>query len=95
MKITHLILENFSNIDTAMNANRIEIDFTKAKNKIILFDTSGKFFNINANEIPSGRGFGQPLRLMVDLSNNDNIADMFVFKAKEKYLIASNNETLY
>ena len=58
--------------------------------KIILFDTSGKFFNINANEIPSGRGFGQPLRLMVDLSNNDNIADMFVFKAKEKYLIASN-----
>ncbi len=59
--------------------------------KIILFDTSGKFFNINASEIPSGRGFGQPLRLMVDLANNDNIAEMFVFNPKEKYLIASDN----
>lgn len=38
--------------------------------KIILFDTSGKFFNINANEIPSGRGFGQPVRLMADLGVN-------------------------
>ncbi len=58
--------------------------------KIILFDTSGKFFNISANEIPSGRGFGQPLRLMVDLSNNDNICEMFVFEPKTSYLVASN-----
>ena len=58
--------------------------------KIILFDTSGKFFNVNANEIPSGRGFGQPLRLMVDLGMNDNICEMFVFDAKAQYLIASN-----
>ena len=58
--------------------------------KIVLFDTSGKFFNISGSEIPSGRGFGQPLRLMVDLGNNDNICDMFVFEPKTQYLIASN-----
>ena len=58
--------------------------------KIVLFDTSGKFFNISGSEIPSGRGFGQPLRLMVDLGNNDNISDMFVFEPKASYLIASN-----
>ncbi len=58
--------------------------------KIILFDTSGKFFNISGSEIPSGRGFGQPLRLMVDLGNNDNICDMFAFEPKAQYLIASN-----
>lgn len=59
--------------------------------KIILFDTSGKFFTIPANEIPNGRGFGQPLRLMVDLGMNDNICDMFVFEPKAQYLIASNS----
>ena len=59
--------------------------------KIILFDTSGKFFNINASEIPSGRGFGQPLRLMVDLGIADNISEMFVFDPKAQYLIASNS----
>ncbi len=59
--------------------------------KIILFDTSGKFFNVNGSDIPSGRGFGQPLRLMVDLGNNDNICDMFVFEPKAGYLIASDS----
>ncbi|MBR2033697.1 MAG: DNA topoisomerase IV subunit A, partial [Alphaproteobacteria bacterium] len=58
--------------------------------KIVLLDNSGKFFNVSGSEIPSGRGFGQPLRLMVDLGINDNIVDMFVFEAKAKYLIASN-----
>ena len=58
--------------------------------KIVLLDNSGKFFNIAASEIPSGRGFGQPLRLMVDLGNNDNVVDMFVFDSSAKYLIASN-----
>lgn len=58
--------------------------------KIVLLDTSGKFFNISGSEIPSGRGFGQPLRLMIDLGNTDSIVDMFVFDSKAKYLIASN-----
>ncbi len=59
--------------------------------KIVLFDTSGKFFNISGSEIPSGRGFGQPLRLMIDLGNNDNICEMFVFEPKASYVIASTD----
>ena len=58
--------------------------------KIVLLDTSGKFFTIQASDIPSGRGFGQPLRLMVDLANNDNIAEMFVFEPAVSYVLASN-----
>lgn len=59
--------------------------------KIVLFDTAGKFFNISGSEIPSGRGFGQPLRLMIDLGNNDNICEMFVFEPKASYVIASTD----
>ena len=58
--------------------------------KIILFDTSGKFFNINASEIPSGRGFGQPVRLMIDLGGTDNVCAMFVFEKGAKYVVASD-----
>lgn len=36
MKINYLILENFSNIETSMNTNRVKIDFTKATNRVIL-----------------------------------------------------------
>lgn len=59
--------------------------------KIVLLDNKGKFFSISASEIPSGRGFGQPLRLMIDLANNDQIASMFVYNKELQYLIASDN----
>ena len=58
--------------------------------KIVLFDTTGKFFNINAHEIPSGRGFGQPVRLMAELGVNDNISAMFTFEKDAKYVISSD-----
>ncbi|MBR1649091.1 MAG: DNA topoisomerase IV subunit A [Alphaproteobacteria bacterium] len=58
--------------------------------KIIILDSSGKFFNISANDIPSGRGFGQPLRLMADIANSDTVAAIFVFEPKASYLLASN-----
>ena len=58
--------------------------------KIVLFDTTGKFFNINAHEIPSGRGFGQPLRLMTELGVNDNVCAMFVFEKGAKYIVATD-----
>lgn len=58
--------------------------------KIVILDNKGKFFSIAANDIPSGRGFGQPLRLMIDLANNDEVVAMFVYEQKANYLIASD-----
>lgn len=58
--------------------------------KIVILDSSGKFFNVSANEIPTGRGFGQPLRLMVDIANQDTVTAMFVFEPKASYLLASH-----
>ncbi len=58
--------------------------------KIVLLDNKGKFFNIAANDIPSGRGFGQPVRLMIDLAQTDDIAAMFVYEPDARYLIASD-----
>ena len=58
--------------------------------KIVILDNKGKFFNIAAKDIPSGRGFGQPVRLMIDLANNDDIVSMFVFENGARYLIASD-----
>ena len=59
--------------------------------KLVVLDSSGKFFNISANDVPTGRGFGQPLRLMIDIANNDSITAMFVFEPKASYLLATNS----
>ena len=58
--------------------------------KIVILDNKGKFFSISANDIPSGRGFGQPIRLMIDLANSDEVTAMFVYEAGANYLIASD-----
>ncbi len=58
--------------------------------KIVLFDTAGKFFNINASEIPSGRGYGQPVRLLADLGVSDNVVSMFVFEKGARYIVSSD-----
>ncbi len=57
--------------------------------KILLFDTSGKFFTISANDIQRGRGFGQPIRLMVDLANEDDIVCVKIHEPQSKLLVAA------
>ena len=58
--------------------------------KLILFATNGKFFTLEANSLPGGRGHGEPVRLMIDLDESDEILECFVNKAGRKLLVASN-----
>jgi topoisomerase-4 subunit A len=57
----------------------------------VLFATSGRAFTLKADAIPRGRGDGQPLRLMVDLTNEDAVVAMFVHQDAAKWLIASSD----
>jgi len=38
--------------------------------KLLMFSTDGRFFTLDAAKLPGGRGFGEPVRLMVDLDDN-------------------------
>ena len=79
--------ENFKFKDDDTLAFAIHAQTT---DKIVILDNKGKFFNIAANDIPSGRGFGQPVRLMIDLANSDEVVSMFVYEPKASYLLASD-----
>ncbi len=57
--------------------------------KLILFATNGKFFTLEASQLPGGRGHGEPLRLMVDLEENHDFAEIFVHDPSRKLLVAS------
>ena len=58
---------------------------------IILFATDGRFYTIPCNKLPSGRGFGEPLRLITDLGNEHDIVNLFLYKPGEKILVASSS----
>ncbi|MFZ1107703.1 MAG: DNA topoisomerase IV subunit A [Rhodomicrobium sp.] len=57
--------------------------------KIVLFATNGKFYTLEANALPGGRGHGEPVRLMIDLDEADDILEGFMHKPGRKLLVAS------
>ncbi|UWQ05119.1 DNA topoisomerase IV subunit A [Aliiroseovarius crassostreae] len=58
--------------------------------RLLVFDTNGKFFTLSAANLPGGRGMGEPLRLMVDLPNEAEIVDLFIHRPGAKLIVASN-----
>ena len=59
--------------------------------KILVFGSNGRFYTIGGDELPPGRGFGEPLRLLVNLPNDADIVDMEVYKPGEKLLVAADD----
>ncbi|PZQ45415.1 MAG: DNA topoisomerase IV subunit A [Micavibrio aeruginosavorus] len=58
--------------------------------KIVLFGTNGVFYTIGGDKLPPGRGFGEPVRLIVDLPNDADIVDMAIYHADAKMIVASD-----
>jgi len=63
----------------------------ESTDKVVFFASNGRFFTIQADKLPSGRGFGSPLRLMIDLPNEEEIISVFSFRENVKYIIASES----
>ncbi len=57
--------------------------------RLCLFATNGRAYTIKAGDIPRGRGDGQPVRLLADLSDGDDIVRLFVHRDGVKMLVAS------
>ena len=57
--------------------------------KLLLLATNGKIFTLEASLLPGGRGHGEPVRLMIDLEENHDFADVFIYQPGRKLLIAS------
>jgi topoisomerase IV subunit A len=62
----------------------------QTSDRLTLLATNGKAFTLKAADLPRGRGDGQPVRLLAELTNEDDITALFVAAEGTKYLIASN-----
>ncbi len=59
--------------------------------KILLFATNGKFFTLEANQLPGGRGQGEPVRLMFELEESADIVNVFVHEPGRKLLLGATS----
>jgi topoisomerase-4 subunit A len=57
--------------------------------RLILLATNGKTFTLKAGELPRGRGDGQPVRLLAEMANEDDVTALFLPQEGMRYLIAS------
>lgn len=57
--------------------------------KVILVASNGRFYTLGCDRLPGGRGQGEPVRLMIDLPNEDEIIALFVHQPGKKLILAS------
>lgn len=57
--------------------------------KSLIFSSNGKFYTVENNQLPSGRGYGDPLSSIIDLQDGDNIVSLHPYDQNFEVLIAS------
>ncbi len=65
--------------------------FAESISKILVLATDGKIFTLDAAKLPGGRGHGEPIRLMADLGEGEEIVAVFPYTAGAKMLVAATD----
>jgi topoisomerase IV subunit A len=58
--------------------------------KLLIACDNGRFYTLGADKLPGARGFGEPLRSMLDIDADTHIIAIFPHRAKAQILLASN-----
>ncbi len=58
--------------------------------KLLIAAENGRFYTLGCDKLPGARGFGEPVRTMIDLESDTNIAKMLVHKEGGRLLLASS-----
>ncbi|MBY8828764.1 DNA topoisomerase IV subunit A [Hephaestia mangrovi] len=59
--------------------------------KLLLAVESGRFYTLGADKLPGGRGFGEPVRLMIDIDGEQDIVGLLPASVTEKLLVAASD----
>ncbi|KQS04430.1 DNA topoisomerase IV subunit A [Sphingomonas sp. Leaf357] len=59
--------------------------------KILLAAENGRFYTLAADRLPGGRGFGEPVRLMIDLDGEVGIVALLPASRAKKLLVAASD----
>jgi len=58
--------------------------------KLLIACDNGRFYTLGADKLPGARGFGEPLRTMVDIDADAQIVALTVYRADAQLLLASS-----
>ncbi|CAK0753579.1 DNA topoisomerase 4 subunit A [uncultured Gammaproteobacteria bacterium] len=59
--------------------------------KLVLFAGNGRFYTLAVDKLQRGRGFGEPVRMAVDLANDANILTLLLHRPGRRLVVASED----
>lgn len=59
--------------------------------KILMLTTDGRVYTLDASKLPGGRGFGEPVRLLIDMDESAEPVALFKYSPDRKLLLASTS----
>jgi topoisomerase-4 subunit A len=65
--------------------------FTETTAKLLVLASNGKVFKLEASKLPGGRGFGDPIRLMIELEETAEIVSAFPYRPGLKLLMVTSD----
>jgi topoisomerase-4 subunit A len=57
--------------------------------RLCLFASNGRAYTLRAGDLPRGRGDGQPVRLLAEMAQQDEVVSLFVWRPERLYLVAN------
>ena len=62
--------------------------FAETTSKLLVVATNGKVFTLEAAKVPGGRGAGEPIRLMADIDEGEDVFAVLPYRAGARMLMA-------
>ncbi|MDA0228932.1 MAG: DNA topoisomerase IV subunit A [Proteobacteria bacterium] len=59
--------------------------------KLVMFATNGRFYTMSCDKLPGSRGLGEPVRLMIELANDQDVVTLFVHRPGRRLLVVSSD----
>ena len=84
-------VEDLSNLSFKTDDKLGYAFFAESTSKLLLLATNGRFYTLDAQKLPGGRGHGDPIRMFIDMEGDANIVSLFVNKGGRKFLVASHD----
>jgi topoisomerase-4 subunit A len=87
----HLALEQVADLKWREGDEPFIHFHAQTTDRLALFATNGRVYTLAADKLPSARGFGEPVRLFIDLDAEVDIVQLLVVRPEMKLLVASSD----
>ena len=87
----HLALEQVSDLKWREGDGPFIHFHAQTTDRLALFASNGRVYTLAGDKLPSARGFGEPVRLFIDLDAEVDIVQLLVARPEMKLLIASSD----